>query len=463
MSNFLPEDSSKQFDLVEYENQPNADGLFLDNVSYKTLLITFLLFLCFESPYIYAGFTSSQYVNSTTLFYPLSQDVSKQEAEATVILSPFSPHHKFIRMDTTLLRKQTNRTEFRSDPLEVVRTIELSQYGKLVKNLTKPILRYTCTFEENKFESNRIWLMSEKIDGFDSLNISFSFKSVFNDIRGFNFRYEFGDPNTIKFASNIRLLLSFCAIYAYIGFIYCLRNGLNSILQYFSLTLGFFAIISTNPINQYLENPTLHALTPILMATFLAIFRIFAFFIFDTIIHNSNHANKQWAVLYTSFVAIYAIVEARVGLYDYDIFEYAGKRGLNLFDKTLIAFHITYCIVILLMFAFSYRLATKHNKFYSLVYGIFISMSVIVTILSEILLGSLNITRNTPMSLFFYQATHIIITIVFLFFQHTPETGYKNVDLTQPDLGNDDDGQAGIAPDVESSIGEEESEEEEEE
>ena len=449
-------------DEVDYEKESMEHISILKSSQCKTLFVSFLFFILLEGSYVYTAVKSPSYVNTTTFFYPITHDLSDTAADVFVHLERLLRMHEFFRMDGVVVRKYLNNSA--SDPLEISSEISYGKNDKIVKVVNSSTnghpFRYTCKFDHGSELSNRFIVINEPIRDFDSVNISLLINSTnFKPLKvsGFSFRYTFAQPNLRKYTNSIRSIFAICTLFVFVDYFYSDNRAIftrnsnrentnsNYIFPAVLAFLGFMAFLSLNPIELIYHYATsnspyasdgiiyniLTKLSPILTSLFMTVFKLFTYCLIDTTIHNSQEIDKNWAIFYGGFILIFEIVEACAGLPNADIYKSILKNGtysldghvhLTIFERLISYLQLIYCITTLLLLAYSFRVSSNQNKVKFTSYALFISLSLCMTLGSEVFLSSLGVTKNTSISFLFYQTSHLLSTILFLYFQDT-ETG----------------------------------------
>lgn len=487
MSNIIDiHQNGEELDIVDYEKESTEHFSIFSNSQVKTLLLSLLFYFILEGSYVFTAVKSPPYVNTTTFFYPITHDESPTAADVFVHVEKLTNLHKFFRMDGVVVRRFLNNSA--SDPLEIFSAINYEKNGKITRSINtsktgKP-LRYTCKFEHGAEFSNRFLIINEPIHNFDSLNISLLINSTnfeSSKVTGFNFRYSFAQPNLLKYANSIKIIFTISSLVVFIDYVRSLysknktifeqNSSSNYIFSTLLLSLGFTAIFALNPLEivyfwlninrsvvyEGILYKILTALSPILFSLFMTIFKLFTYYLIDTTIHNSEDIDKQWAMFYGIFIIFFEIIETLAGLQNSDIYKNIIKTGslsldgyvnLTLLDRILMTLQLVYCITTLLLLAYSYRVSNKNNKMKFISYGLFIFLSLIMTLSSEVFLSSLKVTKHTSISLLFYQTAHILSSIIFYLFQDADTSLFESInDKDQYHSNNADNG---ISPDIES-------------
>lgn len=473
--------NGEELDSVDYERESTNYFSIFKSSQCKTLFFSFLFFFLLEGSYVYTAVKSPPYVNTTTFFYPITHDISETAADVFVHLEKIERLHEFFRMDGAVVRKFLNNSA--SDPLEISSEISYARNDKLVRVVNssqkgRP-LRYTCKFDHGAEISNRFLVLNEPIRDFDSINISLLINSTnFKPLKvsGFSFRYSFAQPNLQKYTNSIRFIFLISTLFVLGDYIYSFysnnrtifarsvnreNSNSNYIFPALIALLGIMAFLSLNPIellytyvtssDPYATDATIYkvltSLSPILLSLYMTVFKLFTYCLIDTTIHNKQEIDKNWALLYGIFILLIEIIETCAGLPNADIYKSIIKNGyssldddvhLTIFERFNPILQLIYCVTTLLLLAYSYRVSKEENKMKFISYALFILLSLFMTFISEVFLSSLQITKNTSISFLFYHTSHLISTILFLYFQDT-DTGLFQA------IGNKEESHQGIA------------------
>jgi hypothetical protein len=100
-----------RFQLVDIESESDLRPVtFIDKATYKDVLCTFVIFLIFESVYVYTALRASSFSNTITQHYPLTQSYSNRMADIKIRIAPLEPLHRFIHGHIALARHGTARS-----------------------------------------------------------------------------------------------------------------------------------------------------------------------------------------------------------------------------------------------------------------------------------------------------------------------------------------------------------------
>ena len=379
---------SDDMDEVEMEKQqPGSSIVFIESASYTGLIVTFAFCLLFEAAYIYTGFNSPPLIHTTTVTYPLVQEYSNKLADIRIELSPLSHLSRFIRMDTYFQRYSNSDASTLS--VETVRKIKYLKGINTIHVGNEVVSQSTISFGANEENSTFTKLFQQPITNeFDSMDISIQIKSDLRQIKAFTFRYIFNDPNLTQFTNSVRILLFISILYSYVGFLICLRSGVYSNFQYYAIVLGAVALIATNPFVAFIDNEFLHSLSPILISVFLAVFRIFASFLFYSIAYSTESLSNFFIGSNVAFNVVYMIIEAISGYQNYSLFANITDDipviELGTIDYVLMAFHVGYIIYSIILLIQSFKVSGENQHFKSTAYGLFFITCLIALFVIEL-------------------------------------------------------------------------------
>ncbi|OHT08428.1 hypothetical protein TRFO_23123 [Tritrichomonas foetus] len=416
---------------LESANKPKFTDIF-QNVKFSHLIYAFFLFFVYQTGLTYIAMTSAPLVNQTAIFYPLSQENVSDLAMVKMVLEPFVPSHKFLKLDGSVVRYSMKTKQ--ADPIELNATLEFRLHDEITRNLTVGPFMYTRKFKIGREDSNSMPIFYEKVNGFDIVNITISYHMVYSGIRGFRFKFYFVDPNTYDFTFYARLVFSAMAIYALINYLRKNKFSQKGIFHYPLIIMGLTAINASSPLSIVFQNRYFEILAPIFMCTFMSVFRLFIWFFLDTTIHQKNQANKLWSLIYLTYIVVYGVIECIIGInycaldcyFDGGIIPY--PEFIQFIENAFIVLSLTYCVVVLLTLAYAFRITTEEAHFKVVTYGIFILDTSICTLLVEVLLAILHDSRNSLTELFIYQGSHILSCVIIIYLQYSGDTGYKAID-----------------------------------
>lgn len=407
---------------VDFEDDTSSPRrMFIENIKYDSVIFVFIIFTLFNSIYTYAGICSPSPFNTTSLYYPLVQNYSNDEASVIIHLEPLHIFHRFINMNGKALRHSTKYPV--ENILNLKGKITYLKDGSAVDEKEIVETNLTHNFNIGVDKSSGFHIFNQPIySTFNALNISLIFKTGFYNIRGFEFTYTFLDPSAYNSISNsVKLILSSSACYALITFIFVSKKHKLTNFQFFSIILGIAATLAPNPLTLFANNQFISFLSIFFPVVFLLIFRVFQVYINVSIYYHSDKFPQKITLISLAFLAIYEICEFCVSNYRNNLF-LSNPNKLTGMEKLLIALHVFYCIAN--CFTFGYFFVKTFDSadlwhFKSCVYGIFSIATSITTLVTEVVLPINNLSSDTTMRINLYLASHIFANIVFLFFHHT--------------------------------------------
>lgn len=408
---------------VELENDITIPRkLFIENISYDTTIFIFIIFILFNSIYVYAGTYYPSSINTTTIYYPLVQDYANDIATVKILLEPLNVLHKFIIMDGKTIRHSTKYPI--EDSLVINGKIIYLKDGLAVSENTMQEMNITNRFKIDDERSSVFRVLSQPIySNFNGLNISLVLQAGFYNIRGFEFTYTFSDTTSYNSLSNTgKLILSSTACYALIGFIFCLKREFLTTHEIYTLILGITAALAPNPLSLLTSNKLVSFLSVFLPIVFLTVYRSFQIFISISILNRKNRFSQNLFTICFGIVIFYEICEFCVSN-SRDVNIPSNSNELTSLDIIVIMNHILYSIIICTSFGYSFYCTSQYAidkiwHFKSAVYGIFSLATAAATLVAEVVIPINGNSNDSQMELYLYLSSHIFASIAILFLHH---------------------------------------------
>lgn len=430
---------------VEFENDATVQSnSFIDNISYDSVIFIFIIFIIFNSIYVYSGTYFPSSFNQTSIYYPLIQDYSNDIATVNILLEPLHVFHKFINMDGKAIRHST-KYPIENNLILDGKLIHLKD-GLVVDESTIQPHNITSYFQIGVEKSSQFHVFKQPIySSFNGLNISLVFKSGFYNIRGFEFTYTFSD--TAKYNSLIntkKLILSSTACYALIGFIFCLKGNSLSTNDIFAIILGITAVLAPNPLALIANNKFISFLSILLPTVFFTVFRSYQVNIVISILNRKNRFSQQLTSICLIIIIFYGVCEfcnSSNKIYSF----MSDSHELTPFELTVIFMHMLYAATLCFSFGYNFYSTSQFstdNKwhFKSAVYGIFSLVTTASMLATEVVLPISGFSNDSEMGTDLYISSHIFASIVFMFLIHPVDSSdnQKNVQM-KIDPANDNE------------------------
>lgn len=430
--------SHHELNAIEIEQSSDDTGTapFIDSTTYTNLIITFLFYLIFQATYIFTGLNSPRMINKTEVFYPLTQEFSNNVANLRLMIKPIVPENRFLHIEACFARFSVAKKE---EPLiKYNMTLKQISNNKVINEESTEQKSLSVKFFVAKEESNTIVLIDKPTKDFDTYNISVDFYSDdFHNIKGFKFLYTFADPNLSGYLTKARLLLSFCSLFGFICFMICIKVGMISTFQTYSLILGILATLSTNPFSALFNIPIISKLDSIYMIVFLSFFRFYILSFLDSVLYLKEQNSNKRKISYIVFLCLYGLVELySTAQFNIEIMNNNSEISIypTLVEHILLVFHLTYAIVTLFMFIFAVKETFDVIRFKTIAYGLFIVATGVITVYYEAISFHDRAIRGTAAQLLIYHSSYILASIVFLFYQHTTSNGYESLEENIKDI-----------------------------
>jgi hypothetical protein len=383
-------------------------------------------FLAFEFTYAYAGFKTPLPVNTTVFDYPIFPLKSGPVIRADLHVGHLTLLHHILRIDTSVVRFSGGKPVDVS--ADINKTISLQRDGSVVRRFDEYVPNSTFAFSSDDLVSSEMNVLVIPVMGFDSMYLNLTIATDLHPCKAIRFKYSFADPRFDRFQQIVRLILSGCALYAFIRFVFFLKTGVYSHFQYISVVLGIGAIFATNPLSALCPGKLTNFLSPLFLALFLSVFRFFVIHFCDSIM--SQQRRSRVVLFYLPMIIIYGVIEAcanysHCSIDSLLIHSSPADKGLS--EKLLEICHIIYAIVIVVALVLAVRKAGA-QLFRVAAFGIFAFATVVSTIITEVLIKRFETAKVSIFSILLYHSSHVLAAIVYLFLQHSVALEYENMD-----------------------------------
>jgi hypothetical protein len=398
---------------------PVADG----SVSLAFMVIAFL---AFESTYAVAGLTYPSPINSTVLDYPIFPRNSRPIVRTELHVEHLTSRHRFLRIDASIVRYPGGESQLSS--IDVNEAFALRRDGLTVRRVDGFLPNVTFSFPPEDHTSSEINIGVIPISEFDSLSLNLTLFADLHLCKAIRFKYSFADPRFDRFQRLVRLILSGCALGAFVSFFIFLKFNLHLHFQYISVILGLTACFATNPLSAIFPSKLTDFFSPFLLILFLSIFRFLVFHFLDSIVIPRRRC--RLVLLYLSLVVIYGLVETFVALgpsaVDSILVNDAQpQRGSG--EAFLEICHILYSIFVFVGFAFAFAKAGTQRARVSR-FGPFALASAAATIIAEVFIKRSRSAKVSGFSVLIYHSSHVLAAIAYLLLLPPAVLEYENIE-----------------------------------
>jgi hypothetical protein len=386
---------------VELERTLDAVSTTPDSL-YRPVVITFVSFLIFQSTFVYAAFKYPSLVNTTVIASPITPDYTRRLAEVKIRIDSLTPLHQFVSIAARLTRSAPVQSA--SVFVNVNKTIEYWNDQKMLDRQKTLNDVMPISFPWGVRLSTKMTMLDTRIQDFTAVNVSIRAATDLANSVNFLFKYSFADQNIDNVMATIRLVLSGCSLYAFLGFLYCLKDQGYFRFMWISLLSGISAIFATNPFGVF--NPRFVYLNDVTNSIFLTFYRTFCILLLQSTIHKTAEAAKTWTRTIIPLVVVYGFVE-------------------GLANKVVQWLHIGYLALICALLVYGARGAVDVDRFQLNAFGSFMAVTCVMAIIAEVWMKD----AASSLSLLLYQSSHVLASIVFLFLQQSTAAGYQSIDI----------------------------------
>jgi hypothetical protein len=403
-----------------------SGGSFIGNATYSTCLLCFIVYLLFQSPYNSICISNPSLFNKTITTYSLDTSSASSKSQTRVTIGPLSALHRYIGVHAIFTRHSLNYSASIGFVLSKHVTFHATSDG-----LPDFDGQESFRFDSGSASSNLIHLVSTRATDGLKIELLLSFPSQPAVFNGLQIIYDYIDPRAEQSRGTIRIVLTGCALYALCGYAWSLRGRLPSLRQRLAVWLGIFAVISLNPFAS-----AFYEISSVLFSLFLIVFRGFVILLLESMCFNSSGLMPY---LMVPFVAAYGILEGYSNwIRKPSIF---APVQLSMDEIALIGFHLVYFVIVGCLLAFA--LVRAQNRVPVVGFGLFILATLLATLVCDVFVKVVGISRNLVLPLLFYQATHVLAAVAFLFFEHFPTEAVSprrpDEDVVVIEIDSDDD------------------------
>ena len=372
------------------------------------IFVSIISFMLFEANYIYYGLENPSTMNETSILYPKSLNANGS-ARIMFSFSNLDPNSEFLKIDMSINRD--DELIPRILDVSVQGNVEYLKSDSIIQQKELTDLHFFVSFEKGNPTSNHIDFYIEKNINFDHFQMNAYLDSNFAGVTSFNILLLYSNSYFVKFINTVRNVHFIFILYILVGYFFSNGYKFNSEIQ---IIIGVLSVSCMLANVNFFGFAFKDFVTIIFECIFIAIFKLFIFFILDTLYHKSKKPNTNWYLVYASFIMAYGIFECCVKTTH--LVSQSRFSDITLFDYVLDGMHILFCIAILILLIFTIKNSTESQKFSIILFSLYIWILLINTIVSEVFFPLKQNEYSDSTSFLFYRSTYSVVFIIFLYF-----------------------------------------------
>jgi hypothetical protein len=279
-------------------------------------------------------------------YYKLNSTEGNVSIDVEITLSQLQDGHRFITVNGSFVTNDTTLAHTIPVELGVRKTLQ-KNYNTIQSLSDEDKKKFNLNFTPGNNRSEWFHVIHVPVVSIDTVQLRLTLTANYNNIVGFYFRWDFQNPNGEKYERSAKLLMSFLVGYMLVVFVFYLKFDAESFTQIFLLVVGVTGVFASNPLNFFFKSaPGAHITDHILMAVFIAVFRLFLVLQCELIRSHSQTPPKILVIILSIFFGFYATVDAAAS-YDRHSHVLHAEGEVKLLFQTelaLIAFNVVYAI-----------------------------------------------------------------------------------------------------------------------
>jgi hypothetical protein len=332
--------------------------------------------------------------------YYFSQD-SHNFAHIQIHISPLTHLENSLILEASLHRYLTSGPSTQS--VHILGFIDFQRSSQSVGRLNISFENSTFSFRDRLSYSSNLRLFQINPASYESINCSLIFETDLRFCKAFIFFYKSMNTRSAKFVNSMRIILSFSALYAFLGLLFCIQKGSFTHRPTASLSLAAAADFAMNPI--VVVVPSIDFLNQICGVLFLNVYRWYVISEFG-----GSRGNL-------CFVFGYGLLELTV-----NCFPEVWKGGLK-------AAHVGFAVLMsrrIIGVIGSEKDDGKRRNLWG--FGLFVLITIVATLVCEV--GGIGEGEIGWMLI--YCVPHVVAAMVVVFLQNSGIGGYESVPMEEP-------------------------------
>jgi hypothetical protein len=428
-----PKAKTQQFSDVELAaHATTGSHFFLDHTSLWSLLVTVALLIVFVIMHGHATLRSPPVLASKEEFYPMNATDENVSIDVEITLSELIPAHRFVSVNGSLVTNDTSRSRVLPIDLTVHRTTQ-KNFNPIQSPFHGVKRKIHLYFTEGENHSSWFHVAHVQSRGIDTLQLRLSVITDYKSIVGFLFRWDFANSSAEKYNQSAKLLMSFLVGYMLFVFAFYLRFDAEHFTQVFLIVIGITGVFAANPLNYFPRAPPGARITDhILMAVFIAVFRLFVLFELELLPTHSQTPPKQLVIGLAVVFAFYAEIDAQASYERHSHLQHAENEVKLIFKTELavILFDVVFSVGSVVYFFIAAIANEGANPRRVVYFGIVVAAIAITTFTSHVVFTITGLFMYTLLPDMLVCSSHITFAAITLFLLHSGGgPSYKSLEL----------------------------------
>ena len=416
--NELKSDFSK-LEPIEITNKVDSNE---DDFSFP--YFTFFIFLGLIGYFFFYGYfyysPTIQYISNPCV---MSSSYNQSSVDISFSVNGLSKFNSFIKLDLVISRYATFAITKVKYHLNY--TVNFLKNGVKVRqekkdlNLTGSYTRFIDSLQART-------ILYKKITDFDEIVGTSTLYTNLTSVSSVYFHYFYANENFIKLMKTSSLILTVFSVFSFYQYYNFYQKSQKTFFDQFLYVLGISCSLSTNFLSLLIDNKLTQYLYIILMNAYIAIFRSFSMYLLDSMYKKVDSItpaiNEEILILIIQMIlqTIHDCSRDYLFFSEYD----NSQKTIGLLDIILYFLHFRYIFVCLLWFKNTIPSLSKKEKIRCLSYGCFILLTLINTLIIQIMKIMKN-PKSNGLSVLAYHYPYVISGIIFLSYGGNTNEQYR--------------------------------------
>jgi hypothetical protein len=296
---------------VEIDDQTDLHShFFVDRAHPRSIFAILIILSIFAAAHIAVSYRAPKILSYSEISFAIDEGQGNSTIDLDVMFSGLYEDHRFLDVNCTFVR--------RYPPLRSIsQEIEIASRSAFRKNETVVATMGTnpqsmkLEFVSGSRMSDSFRIMHREVRDYDHAHVRLTIATDFDPIDRLVFKSCFANPSAFHFSRVTKLLLAILLGYMMMVYLSFLSFDGDLFTELFCVLLGLSGVLSCNPLTLFLPSPGSVRLSDhVLLATFVALFRMFCLLQLEVIRARSSAPNVGVVVILAVFFCCYATVDA---------------------------------------------------------------------------------------------------------------------------------------------------------